>query len=131
MAAIKCVRCGANIPATAAFCPGCGAPKAEIQPQIMVQQVPMSGGSDMQGMIDKLFSKILITIALFIGILLTWIFRIVGQFFAHPVITILGFTFMVGVGGILLCGGFLNKNLDNYSRVGLIIAGGFILALHL
>ena len=32
MAAIKCVKCGANIPKGARFCPACGAPKAEEQP---------------------------------------------------------------------------------------------------
>ena len=142
MAVSKCVKCGANIPEGAGFCPACGAPKAEaapapIAPQPVAQPVPVKrAGSDLQGMIDTLLSPKIITIGFFIGVLVAWISRIVMQFLfvgtaPYSAMIIIRFTFMAGVGGLLLCGGFLNTKLNVYVRAALIAAGGVIVGVHL
>ncbi|MCK4364876.1 MAG: zinc ribbon domain-containing protein [Thermoplasmatales archaeon] len=142
MAVSKCVKCGANIPEGAGFCPACGAPKAEAAPapaapQPVVQPVPVKrAGPGLQGMIDTLLSPKLITIGLFIGVLVAWISRIVMQFLfvgtaPYSALLIVRFTFMVGVGGLLLCGGLLNAKLNVYVRAALIAAGGVIIGVHL
>ena len=141
MAATKCVKCGAQIPEGAGFCPGCGAPKAGEQsaPQQAAQPAPApmrsGGGAGFQGMIDTLLSPKMITIGLFIGVLVAWIARLVQQFLvigtsAFSAMTILRFTFMAGVGGLLLCGGFLNNKLNIYVRAALIAAGGVIIGIN-
>ena len=136
MAVSKCVKCGANIPKGAGFCPACGAPKAEAAPQPVAQPVPVKkAGSDLQGMIDTLLSPKIITIGFFIGVLVAWISRIVNQFLfvgtaPYSAMIIVRFTFMAGVGGLLLCGGFLNTKLNVYVRAALIAAGGVIVGIN-
>ena len=151
---VKCNKCGADIPDNAAFCPGCGAPKSAEQPTPEpatesqpiaapppapapkpVRQ-PVSSGAGFEGMIETFLSAKMILLGFFIGILVAWIARIVNQFIysgdmAYQALNIVNFTFMAGVGGLLLCGGFLNNKLDKYIRVGLIVAGGLILAANL
>ena len=132
MAASKCGNCGADIPDNATFCPGCGAPKAAGQQTPVAQPAPMkSGGAGFQGIIDTFLSRTMILIGLFVGVLIAWILRIIGQFYAHVAITIAYITFMTGVGGLLICGGFLNKNINVYIRAALIAVGGIIIAIHL
>jgi hypothetical protein len=145
---VKCSKCGADIPDAAAFCPGCGTPKSAEQPapqatqaqtsQPSAQPAPQprkSEGSGLQGLIDTLFSKLMIILGLFIGILVAWICRVIAQFvtwgIGNQVLNLLNFTFMAGVGLLLLGGGLFNKNFDKYIRVGLIVAGGLILAANL
>jgi len=134
MAVSKCVKCGADIPAGAEFCPACGAPKGGGQPaaQPVAQPAPVkSGGASFQGSINMLFSRMMITIGLFIGILVIWIIRIIGQFYAHVALTITYLTFIAGLGGFLFCAGFLNSKLNVYVRAALIVAGAALIATHL
>jgi len=150
MVGTKCVKCGADIPEGAGFCPACGAPKAAEQqsyqpfqgqqqpqqqrpvaPPVQQQPVRRKSNTDFNEIISKLFSKMMVTLALFIGILTVWIIDIVSQFFTHVALRIVSITFSVGIGAVLLFAGLLNKNIDKYSRLGMIIAGGIFLAWNL
>jgi hypothetical protein len=157
MVVSKCKRCRAEIPEEAAFCPACGAPKPEELPpesapksQPVPQQAPQptqtaqpvqpklkkSSGAGFQGLIDTFLSMKMMLLVILIGILVAWIALIVDQFYpttnnVDRIMTILNFTFMAGVGGILLFGGLLNNKFDKYIKLALIVAGGLILATSL
>ena len=154
MVVSKCKKCGAEIPGEAAFCPACGAPKpSELPPepapksQPEPQPVPQpaqpvqpklkkSSGTGFQVLIDTFLSMKMMILVILIGVLVAWIALIVDQFYPSTanvdrIMTILNFTFMAGVGGILLFGGLLNNKFDKYIKVALIIAGGLILAASL
>ena len=75
MAVSKCGKCGANIPEGAGFCPACGAPKEAAQPAAPAPA--KSGSPNYQGFIDTIFSRMFITIGLFIAVLVAWILRLV------------------------------------------------------
>ena len=150
---VKCKKCGADIPDTAVFCPGCGAAKPQEKqkpqpapistpPQPVVTPPPQTkppkpqktGPSGMQGFIDFAFSIKMMVLGLFIAILIAWIARIVNQFvggIVNNVMNILNFTFMTGAGVLLLFGGLLNSKMDKLLRVGFIIAGALIIAWNL
>jgi len=152
MAAVKCSKCGGIIPDGALFCPACGAPvpKAVEQPApAPVQTAPpqqpttqsayapkKSRTAGAQNLIDSLTSKTVIMLGLFIGVLIAWIAKVIGQFLDYgttelKIMNTINFTLMAGVGLLLLCGGFFNKILNKYVRVGLIVAGALLLAYHL
>ena len=138
MAVSKCVKCGANIPEGAGFCPACGAPKAAeaapapAAPQPVAQPAPVrSGGSGFSGFIKTIFSEMMLVIGFFIAILVAWILRLIGFFYAHIAINIMYLTVMAGLGGFLLCAGFLNKRFNVYVRAALIVSGAAIIATHL
>jgi len=130
---VKCSKCGAEIPDEAGFCPGCGAPKEQKQPvaQPMPPAPKKSSGSGVKGLIYTVTSPMMLTIGLFIGILVAWIIRLVGQFFVHAAINVVNLTFMTGIGGLLLFTGLLNDKYSKYIRVGLIVAGAVILSTNL
>jgi len=148
MAGIKCNNCGANIPAGAAFCPGCGTPKpqAPAAPQqaapapvyaaqpVQTQQPPRASHS-IGGIFDTLFSKTFVCIFVLLGILLAWIGGIIYIFAddlnilrAGIILNSLGFLF---VGVSTLMGGITNKNFDKNVRLGLIVGGSVIIVLSL
>ncbi len=90
----------------------------------------------MQGIVDTFFSKQMIMIGLFVGILVAWISKVIGEFvnqfsLESDILTVMNYTFLAGAGIILLGGGILNNKFNNYIRVGLIVAGGVILAMNL
>jgi hypothetical protein len=146
---VKCDKCGAEIPDGASFCPGCGAPQPEKKPapaqtsppqQTYYQPPPSrrSGVSGINGIIGTFFSKQMIIIGLFIGVLIAWITKVAGDIMNFPlytleysIVNIVNYTFMAGVGFLLLGGGFLNCKLSKYIRIGLIVAGGLILAYNI
>lgn len=149
----KCNKCGADIPDGASFCPSCGASKTFEQPAHMptqsvtpppqpAYQPPAppkprrSSGNGMQGIVDTFFSKQMIMIGLFVGILVAWISKVIGEFvnqfsLESNILNVMNYTFLAGAGIILLGGGILNNKFNNYIRVGLIVAGGVILAMNL
>jgi len=157
MATVKCDKCGGIIPDGASFCPGCGAPKAaeppapEPTPQTQQNAPPppapapqpvyrppkKSGMSGVQGLIDALTTKTMIVLGLLIGVLVAWIARIVNDLFLRvgtfesDLLSVVNYTFMTGVGLVLLLGGFFNKIINKYVRVGLIVAGALIIAANL
>jgi hypothetical protein len=149
----KCNKCGADIPDGASFCPSCGASKPFEQPAPMPTQPvtpppqpayqppaqpkpKRSSGNGMQGIVDTFFSKQMIMIGLFVGILVAWISKVIGEFvnqfsLESDILNVMNYTFLAGAGIILLGGGILNNKFNNYIRVGLIVAGGVILAMNL
>jgi predicted RNA-binding Zn-ribbon protein involved in translation (DUF1610 family) len=135
MAASKCVNCGANIPASAAFCPNCGAQKAaQPAPQPMATapapQPGFGGPSSVFGMLDTVFSKIIIFVMILLGLLLACIGGILVVFTsggvrtAGAILNSLGFVF---IGTFLLMGGLVNREFDNYVRLGMVISGALML----
>jgi hypothetical protein len=78
-----------------------------------------------------LFSKMMLVIGLFIGVLIAWILRLVGQFYIHAALNIVYLTVMAGLGGFLICGGLLNTKLNIYVRAALIVAGAALIATKL
>ena len=133
----KCSKCGADLSKDAAFCPLCGASKeAEpVQPQPVVQPRPVAlppkpvktGPSGLQGLADIIFSKLVIMLAVSIGVLLAWIGAILVAFTSYTNVgSFLGTTGFTGMGLILVGGGFLNNKLDRYVRLGMIVIGGYI-----
>ena len=141
---VKCNKCGADIPDTAAFCPGCGATKPTTQPQpqppkpqastpqYSSQPAPRqmsSSGGGLGGLVNTVFSKMLITLGFGIGILLAWIGSLITLFaFEHANIgTFLTSFGFLGAGFILFGGAFLNNKINRYVRLGMIIVGGWMI----
>ena len=141
----KCLKCGTIIPKEAKFCPNCGAVKVietpqTVQPQTVqpqpiqtqpVQPRPMPNPSrPMYETLGPLFSKNLIIVGILIGILIAWIGEIVARFTIYLsagwVLNSLGFVF---VGLFLTGGGIINKNLDKFVRLGLIVGGAITLGM--
>jgi len=133
----KCSKCGADLSKDAAFCPLCGASKeAEpVQPQPIAQPRSVAppprpinaGPSGLQGLADVIFSKLVIMLAVSIGVLLAWIGAILVAFTSYTNVgSFLGTTGFTGMGLILVGGGFLNNKLDRYVRLGMIVIGGYI-----
>lgn len=135
MVVSKCVNCGASIPASASFCPNCGAPKA-VQPApqpITTTPAPrpaFGGPSPLLGLLDTIFSKLLIFVMILLGLLLACIGAILivfttgGVRTAGTILNSLGFLF---IGTFLLMGGLVNKEFDNYVRLGMVISGALML----
>jgi len=149
---VKCEKCGAEIPQGASFCPGCGAPREPEAPAPVPTPTPppapqqtyyppppkRSGGSGIKGIVDTFLTKQMIMLGFFFGVLISWIAKIVGDVFSfdtnsllYGIVNIVNYTFMAGVGFLLLSGGFLNIKLSKYIRVGLIVAGALILAANI
>ncbi len=137
----KCSKCGNIIPDGAGFCASCGAPKAGGQPIQQYQQPMPSTGGGLNDMVKMLFSKKLIALGILIGILLIFISIFIWTF-AYPdadtkdaddygilkipaIMSHLGFFI---ISAVLLCGGLLNTSFDKYIRLGMILAGAWILA---
>ncbi len=143
----KCLKCGAEIPDNAQFCPSCGATKTQPtqqppQPQQQPMQQsqpamrPTAGQGSLEDMAKTLFSKKLIIIAVCIGVLLLIISTAMIQFtepaqwedmHMQHIGSLLRSMVYYGIGLMLICGGIVNKHMDKYFRLGLIIAGAIIL----
>ena len=128
MAVSKCVKCGANIPDGAGFCPACGAPKAAAaQPAAQpVAQQPVGPG--LGATVEKLCSTMLITIGILIGILLAFIGKMIIT--VSPLATYYLIVFgLNGAGLAMLMGGLFNNTLNPHVRGGLATAGGIMLTV--
>jgi len=133
----KCSKCGADLSADAVFCPLCGTSKTakpaqqpvQAQPAPVVPPPKTGGGlSGLQGFVDFIFSRLVITLAVLIGALLAWIGALLVTFSNYNTAgSFIGMTGLAGIGLILLCGGFLNNKFDKYIRLGMIVIGGYIL----
>lgn len=145
MAVSKCNNCGATIPAGAAFCPSCGAPKAVEQPPVaqtvqpnQYQMYPTH--SSIEGFFDSLFSTKFIILGILLGLLLIWIGNISSIFILSPtssdltgiraasVLSSLGL-FIIGV--FAIGGGISNKNIDKFVRLGLVFGGIWLVVTNL
>ena len=133
MAVSKCVKCGANIPKGAGFCPACGAPKAEEPapqpaPAAPAPQLAPKGLSSILEILNTVFSDVIIFSMILLGLLLACIGGLIVTFSGLSQIAltlnVLGFVFM---SIFLLMGGLVNKKFDNYVRFGMIVGGAIML----
>ena len=88
MAAIKCDKCGADIPEGATFCPNCGAPKPEkrTQPKAPVQTptAQPQASKSIPEVIDSIFSETNMYVMIFLGVLIACIGGITDRPCCHP-----------------------------------------------
>jgi len=131
MAVSKCVKCGANLPPGAAFCPSCGTPKAEEQPITPVYHG--STGAGLNSLFDIIFSKTVIIIGIAIGILLAWISLLIMVFASGSanVAIVLNSIGFIGIGLLLVGGGIFNNNIDKHVRLAMVLIGGYIILMSL
>lgn len=149
MAIKRCLKCGADIPEGAEFCPGCGAPKGAKavtrqepqpqqpmyqQPQQMYQQPKASlsaqNVSPLAGIFDMFFSKTGIIMGVAIGILLAWIGVLIAIFSRENLnisISLIS-TGFAAMGLVLVGGGVWNKKIETNARLGMVLIGGYIAA---
>ena len=130
---VHCVKCGADIPEGAEFCPACGAPKAEEQaPQPAPAAPAPKGPSSILGILNTVFSDVIIFSMILLGLLLACIGGLLVTFSGSNstlyqialILNVLGFVFM---SIFLLMGGLVNKKFDNYVRFGMIVGGAIML----
>lgn len=134
MAAIKCANCGANIPDKAAFCPACGAPKQEKQPEPQqaastpkpVQQPSKS----IPELVESIFTETNMFIMIPLGVLIACIGGLINFYggfnysTAGIIVNVLGVLF---IGMFLLMGGITIKHYDKFIRLGMIVGGAIML----
>ena len=129
MAEIKCAKCGANIPEKAAFCPACGAPKEEEQPQPKAQKPKseMKPSKSIPELIDSIFTEPNMFIMIPLGILIACIGGLIYLFSgsvtglrAGMIVNVFG---CLLIGMFLLMGGITIKNYDKFVRLGMIVGG--------
>ena len=136
MAAKRCLKCGADIPDSAEFCPGCGAPKgskavAQQPPQTYTAQpvpgvsVSMGKVSPLEGIFDMFFSKTGVIFAVALGVLLAWIGVLIGTFSDGngDIATFLNSTGFAAMGLGLAAGGVWNRRINMYARLGMVGIG--------
>jgi hypothetical protein len=129
----KCSICGAILPQGAAFCPSCGAPKAEEQQKYQPMYQPSQTRIGLTGFFDIIFSKTIIIIGIAIGILLAWISLLIVVFASGSsniaiVLNSIGF---MAIGILLMGGGLLNNNIDKNVRLAMVLIGGYIILMSL
>jgi hypothetical protein len=129
----KCSRCGAILPQGAAFCPSCGAPKAEEQQKYQPMYQPSPARIGLTGFFDIIFSKTIIIIGIAIGILLAWISLLIVVFASGSsniaiVLNSIGF---IAIGILLIGGGIFNNNIDKHVRLAMVLIGGYIILVSL
>ena len=134
MTTIKCTSCGANIPEKAAFCPACGAPKKDMQPetkQAKPAQTPVSQPSkSIPELVESIFSETNIFLLIPLGVLLACIGGIINFYGGFNLITagiIVNVFGVLLIGMSLLMGGMLIKKYDNFVRLGMILGGAIML----
>ncbi len=131
MAEIKCAKCGANIPEKAAFCPACGAPKVEEQPQPKASApTPKSEpqpSKSIPELINSIFTEPNMFIMIPLGILIACIGGLIYLFSgsvtglrAGMIVNVFG---CLLIGMFLLMGGITIKNYDKFVRLGMIVGG--------
>jgi len=134
----KCNNCGAAVPAGAAFCPGCGAPKAAEQSasqptQQTTQYHPAyTGQNSLQQVLDGIFSTKIILLGILFGLLFVWIGAILNIFILPPAtsdltgLRVAGFLSSFGLfimGIFTIGGGIADKSLDKFVRLGMLLGG--------
>jgi hypothetical protein len=135
MAALKCANCGANIPDKAAFCPGCGAPKVENQPEQKQptqtpQPVQQQPSKSIPELVESIFTETNMFIMIPLGVLLACIGGLINFYggfnysTAGIIVNVLGVLF---IGMFLLMGGITIKNYDKFVRLGMILGGAIML----
>lgn len=130
MAAIKCVKCGAEIPENAAFCPACGAPKEEQESQpktsTPTKKPEPKVSKSIPELINSIFTETNMFIMIPLGILiagiggLIYLFGGFNIYKAGLIVNVIGCLF---IGMFLLMCGITIKNYDKLIRLGMIVGG--------
>lgn len=133
MVAVKCPNCGANIPDKAAFCPSCGAPKQEQQPeqkQSAPTQTPVQQPSkSIPELVESIFTETNMFIMIPIGVIIACIGGLINFYggfnysTAGIIVNVLGVLF---IGMFLMMGGITIKNYDKFVRLGMILGGAIM-----
>jgi hypothetical protein len=133
MAALKCPSCGANIPDKAAFCPACGAPKQEQQPETQKadpKQTPVQQPSkSIPELVESIFTETNMFIMIPLGVLIACIGGLINFYggfnysTAGIIVNVLGVLF---IGMFLMMGGITIKNYDKFVRLGMILGGAIM-----
>ena len=147
MEATKCKNCGAQIPAGAEFCPGCGAPKGGVQRSVPQQtqaasQPIYSVPNSMQGFLNTVFSKKFIILGVCLGILFIWIGMVIGNFsigYPYSDVNFYGPKFAATINSLgfailavaLIGGGIQNRRIDKFVRMGMVFGGTLSIGLSL
>jgi ribosomal protein L40E len=126
----NCIKCNAELPSGAKFCPNCAEPVTAEKKQTTSKQktqIPIS----VHGLLELLFSKNIIIAGIILGILFAWIGIIILTFStdttgfrAASIINSLG---LASLSLFLIGGGIANKMIDRYIRIVMIISGSFLL----
>ena len=135
MGTIKCAKCGADIPDKAAFCPGCGAPKPENQPeQKQPAQTPkpvrQQPSKSIPELVESIFTETNMFIMIPLGILIACIGGLINFYGGFNLVTagiivnVLGVLF---VAMFLLMGGITIKQYDKFVRLGMILGDAIML----
>ena len=128
----NCLKCGTKIPKGAKFCPSCGAVKAVGTSQPVQPQPMPSASRPMHEALEPLFSKTLIIVGVLFGILFAWIGRNIavgGGFGLISVATYIRSLGFFAMSLFLMGGGIVNKDIDKYVRLGMIIAGAITISM--
>lgn len=121
----KCVKCGADFPEEANFCPSCGAKRVAA-----AQYAPQQ--TQTYGIFGMLFSKNLIIAGVCFGILFAWIASVIFTFGttsqdAIKAAMVIGNIGFAALSLFLIGGGIFNKEIDKYVRVGMVVMGAYII----
>jgi len=141
MTEVKCNKCGADIPEKADFCPACGAPKAiaqtmaqpiqpaQPQPVALGALVTSKNASPIEGLFYMVFSKTAIILGIGIGILLLWIGVVIAIFASgsSDVAFLLSSMGFAAMGFLLIGGGIWNNKINVYTRLAMVLIGGFFI----
>ncbi len=134
MTVSKCNKCGVNVPPGAAYCPACGAPKAEEKHKYQpVSHQHSPAGIGVTGLFDIIFSKTVIIIGIALGMLLAWISLLIVVFASGSsnVAIVLNSIGFMAIGFLLVGGGIFNNNIEKYVRLAMVLIGGYIILMSL
>ena len=132
MAELKCANCGAIIPDKATFCPGCGAPKVEKQPE-PIHQAPVSQSQPSKSIIElinSIFTETNMFIMIPLGVLIACIgglINLYGSFSVSRIGFIVNVFGCLLIGLSLLMGGITLKKYEKFVRLGMILGGAIML----
>jgi len=131
MVAVKCAKCGANIPDKAAFCPACGAKKEEQESHTKATapatKTEPKVSRSIQELMESLFTEKNMFIMIPLGILIACIGGLLYIFSGSLNVIRAGLVANVFgcllIGFSLLMGGITFNNYEKFVRLGMIVGG--------
>lgn len=126
-----CPECGHDLEEDMQFCPECGASVGEAATRDTSGHPVTTPSTSVD--ISGLFSRKLLTVAVGVGILVVFVGAVAcnvadGSDARKAGLVIYNFGGLV-LGGTLFLGSMVNKELDRYLRVGMLLAGALVVGL--